>query len=122
MKKIPLIAGLVTFAVLAGGIWFFSQNNSSSPQNPQNHEYFWAEGCIHCQNVAQFMETWEKKDLWAIEKVEVSQNQANARRLIDRGNFCRLPQTQMGTVPLLVTPEGKCYSGDTPIINYLKTL
>jgi hypothetical protein len=62
--------------------------------------------------------SWNKKDKIQWDKFEVT-DQANADRMIARAVSCKLDPTQVGT-PLLFTPDGKCYDGDTPIIDYLK--
>mgnify|MGYP000872873737 FL=1 len=67
------------------------------------------------------MSTWEYKDQIEIEKLEAWSNVENARKLSDRFNYCRVPNAERG-VPLLFTPEGKCFIGDTPIIDELKSI
>lgn len=122
MKKFPIIIALVTVVIIVGGVIFVSKD--STPQSyplPTNLEYYWGEGCPHCKNVEDFMEGWDKKDDVTIEKSEVWNNPKNAAKMQARYDYCQIPPTQMG-VPLLFTPDGKCYSGDTPIIDYFKSL
>jgi hypothetical protein len=120
MKKFPLIIGLVTVLAVILGVFVFSKNTENP--NPANYEYFWSTTCPHCANVAAFYDAWTKKDSIKIDKLEVSGNTANARKLIQRGNSCKLPQGELGAVPLLFTPDGKCIAGDTPIIDFYKSL
>ena len=93
---------------------------------PQNYEYYWSETCPHCTNVEEFLEGWEK-DLPAqagkiqMDKFEVNESVKNAQKFIARGTYCKIPRSKLG-VPLLITPEGKCLTGDTSIIEYFKGL
>lgn len=66
------------------------------------------------------MDTWEGKDKILLDKKEVS-DPANAALFEKKATECNIPPAEMG-VPLLVTPQGKCYSGDQPIIDYFKSL
>jgi len=124
MKKFPSVIGLVTVLIILSGVWFLTKNSVSPAKLyplPPNLEYFWGQGCPHCANVESFLETWNKKEQVKIDKKEVRQNAANAAEMQARYEFCQIPPNQMG-VPLLFTPQGKCYTGDSPIINYLKSL
>ena len=120
MKKFPIIIGLATVLLLIIGVLLFSKK-SEPIELPTVLEYYWGEGCPHCKNVEDFMSTWEYKDQIEIEKLEAWSNVENARKLSDRFNYCRVPNAERG-VPLLFTPEGKCFIGDTPIIDELKSI
>jgi len=124
MKKFPLLIGIVTLAIILGGVFLFSKvpNQTSNTPLPASYEYFWSEGCPHCKNVADFMNSWGKKDQVKIDKLEIWSSPKNAALMEARYKYCKITdRTEMG-VPLLFTPEGKCFSGDTPIIDYLKGL
>ncbi|MGD0523391.1 MAG: hypothetical protein ABSA43_02425, partial [Candidatus Microgenomates bacterium] len=115
----------ITVLIIGGGIFLFSRSssNSSSPTLtklplPTKLEYYWRVGCIHCENVDNFIAGWDKKDKIQWDKFEVTDT-TNAQKMIDRAVSCKLDPTQVGT-PLLFTPDGKCIDGDTPIIDYLK--
>jgi len=123
MKKFPIIIGIFTLLIIIGGVFVFSKNEPNKPLTlPDNLEYFWLEGCPHCQNVEDFVNSWEKKDQITIDKKESQIDRQNGIRLIEVGKYCKLDVQSLGAVPLLFTPEGKCFLGDEPIINYLKTL
>lgn len=124
MNKFPIIAGLVTLLIIVGGVFIFSGNKTSDNPLvlPSNLEYYWLETCPHCKNVQDFMSTWEKKDQIKIDKLEVQINRQNGQKLLSVGKYCKIDSQSLGAVPLLFTPEGKCFLGDEPIINYLKTL
>lgn len=123
MKKLPIIVAAITLLIIIGGVFLFSKNSSSTSPTfpPATYEYFWGDGCPHCKNVQSFMDTWDKKDQINISKLEVWYNKSNAKLMQDRIKSCNLTPSQMG-VPLLVTPEGKCLIGDTPIIDLFKSL
>jgi len=112
--------------ILLGGVFFFTKNQGnamplSTPPPITSYEYFWGDGCPHCANVEEFMKTWEKKDQTNIQKLEVWSNRENAQLMQERAKSCGIAPSGMG-VPFLVTPEGKCLSGDTPIIELFKSL
>jgi glutaredoxin len=122
MKKPFILILLGTFAVIIlGAIFLGRDSNSSSPPLPASYEYFWGKGCPHCENVEKFLETWDKKDKIKIDKKEVFNDKNNALSLIKIAASCNLAQDEIG-VPFLFTPEGKCISGDQPIIEFFKNL
>ena len=123
MNKASWLIIAVTILIIGGGIFLFSRGGSgtATPTNlplPAKLEYYWRVGCVHCENVDKFIAGWDKKDKVQMDKFEVS-SRDNAQRMIDRAVSCKLDPNQVGT-PLLVTPDGKCIDGDTPIIDYLK--
>lgn len=124
MKKSIIAVAFVTIIIFVLGIFLISKGSSSKPITyplPANLTFYWGNGCSHCKNVENFLSTWEKKDTVKVDKKEVWSSVANANELKARYKYCKVPQSQMG-VPLLFTPDGKCYSGDTEIINYLKNI
>ncbi len=124
MKKFPIIIGIITFLIVIGGILIFSKENKKieTITLPSSLEFFWLEGCSHCKNVEEFINSWDKKDQIKIDKLEAQINKQNGLKLISVGKYCKIDNQLLGSVPLLFTPEGKCFLGDEPIINYLKTL
>lgn len=123
MKKFTITAVVLTFVIIIGGVFLASKgaNSNKSYPLPTVLIYYWGDGCPHCKIVADFMSSWDKKDTVKMDKKEVWNNASNAKEMQARYTYCGVPQSQMG-VPLLFTPDGKCYSGDTPIIDYLKSL
>lgn len=119
MNKLTLILIAVTILILGGGAYLFSKPTEISPIS--GYEYYWGDGCPHCKIVADFMETWSGKDKIKLTKFEVWNNTKNAAQMNDRAKVCNVVRTQMG-VPFLVTPEGKCLTGDQPIIDLFKSL
>ena len=126
MKRFPLLIGFVSILIIIGGVFIFSNNSkeqteTTPPNLPDSYEYYWGEGCPHCANVEEFIETWENKDKVQIDKKEVYKNQDNIALFKSRVEYCGLPNNQVG-VPFLFTPDGECVVGDTPIIERLKQI
>ena len=129
MKKFSIIIAVATISIVALGVFLIGKGSSSKPITyslPANLTYYWGDGCPHCKIVEDFLSTWappidEAGKKVQIDKREVWNNVANAKELKARYEYCKVPQSQMG-VPLLFTPDGRCYSGDTEIINYFKNL
>ena len=128
MNKYLVVTIIISFFLFLGGALLFSrQTNSpslpplSQSDLPDHLVYFWGDGCPHCANVQAFFDSWENFEKAGIEKMETWNNKENNYRLQQVGAFCQIPKNQIG-VPLLFTPEGKCISGDTPIIDHLKGL
>jgi len=131
MNKTAIVVILATVLIIIGGVFLVSKNSGSGGNNeplpsPASYEYYWGDGCPHCVNVESFLEGWDPPTGKAGKKVQITKyevwnNTNNAKRMEKRAITCGIKPQGMG-VPLLFTPDGKCYSGDQPIINYLKDL
>ncbi len=124
MTKSSLFFLTATFTIIILGTFFLSKkgNQSNTNVSPTSYEYFWSDTCPHCSNVAKFIETWEKKDTFKMEKIEINKSSENTQLFLERGTqICKISRNKLG-VPLLVTPEGKCFFGDQPIIEFLKSI
>jgi hypothetical protein len=124
MKKyLPLTIIILIMGLLVAGLYFLAKKNEAQLNlGPATaYEYYWGAGCPHCAVVAEFLDTWEGKEKVKIDKYEVWNNQANFKRMQQRATQCNLNKNELG-VPLLYTPDGKCYSGDTPIIDVFKSI
>ena len=124
MKKFFLPAvGALTLLIIVGGILFFSKETPKPTPLPlpTSYEYFWGDGCPHCEVVDEFFSSWENRDKVEIDKKEVWSSAANAKILQERATYCGIRPSEVG-VPFLFTPEGKCLSGDAPIIDFFKNL
>lgn len=118
------MVGAATILIILAGIFLFSKEpvgDSVVPSPPSNYEYYWGEGCPHCANVTDFFNSWKNMDKVKIEKKEVYENQDNAKLMLTRSQSCNLQNNQVG-VPFLFTPEGECFVGDAPIINFFEQL
>ena len=123
MNKFGIIVIVVTILILGGGALLITKDNSKpfpTPE-PNTYEYFWGDGCPHCKIVDDFFETWDGKDKIKIKKLEVWNNKSNASLMAERAKPCGIPLAEMG-VPLLITLEGKCLTGDQQIIEHYKSL
>lgn len=126
MNKSLIIGIVITLAIIVGGVFLFSSSDAGKAKAiplplPTSIEYYSRIGCPHCKNVDDFLSTWAKKDSVKITDYETGSNNTNAQRLIQRSTSCNIPSSEVG-VPMFFTPEGKCIVGDTPIIDYLKSL
>lgn len=126
MNKTAIIVILATLLIIVGGVFLVSKNSGSGRNNeplppPTSYEYYWGNGCSHCKNVEDFFSSWDKKDQVKITKYEVWNNTKNAKRMEQRAITCGIKPQGMG-VPLLFTPDGKCFDGDGSIIGYFKSL
>ncbi|OGM77185.1 hypothetical protein A2188_01440 [Candidatus Woesebacteria bacterium RIFOXYA1_FULL_43_9] len=119
MNKTVILAVTATLVILIGGAFLFTRPSTLPPIT--NLEYYWGNGCPHCKVVAEFMDTWDKKDTVKMDKFEVWYNSKNARQFNERVKLCNFTPEEMG-VPVLITPDSRCFTGDTPIIDYLKSL
>lgn len=125
-NKFGIIATIVTIILLVGGAYLFTR-----PEKPVvipekeagTYEYFWGNGCPHCAAVQEFYDKWDKKDSIKIKKYEVWYDKTNEKIMESRFNSCNPKPSDSGmAVPLLVAPDGKCYMGDSPIIDLYKSL
>jgi hypothetical protein len=129
MKKSYLIITLAAVAIVFLSIFIIKKPSTSSElpsptQKPATmYEYYWGQGCPHCENVDTFMESWDGADKIEINKMEVYNYPENAKQMVRRVADCtNIPPSDRGGVPLLITPDGQCLQGDTPIIDYFKGL
>jgi hypothetical protein len=124
MKRLWIVIVLIII-VIGGYVFLLSRSSNGSDTTSSSNSggllYFWSITCPHCKNVAAFLESYSEKDKIVLDKKEVSENRDNARLLSEKAASCNIPSNQVG-IPLLVTKEGECLSGDTPIIDYLKKL
>lgn len=123
MTKSGIIAIIVTLLILGGGAYFITKQDSKPIPTPEpnTYQYFWGNGCPHCANVAKFEETWTGKDKIKMNKLEVWNSAENARIMADRAKVCGIKSSDLA-VPLLITLDNKCLMGDTPIIDFFKSL
>ena len=119
MKKTPFFLFLAALIILIGGAIFFSKRAPSPTlPSPTTYEYFFSPTCPHCTNVTQFLDSWDKKDTFQIQKYDVTGTE-NSDLFLARGKACEIRPSELG-VPFMITPGGECLMGDTPIIDYLK--
>ena len=109
-----------------GSIYFFNTDFNRT-DNQSTFSYlvnFRNQSTFNVSAVDEFVNSWENKGKLEqeVQKFEVwynSSNQALMTKLATE--VCKITPQGMG-VPLLVAPDGKCYNGDGPVIEYYKTL
>jgi glutaredoxin len=123
MSKSLLIIAAATVIITIVGVVFLNKGNQvkETPPPATSYEYFWSETCPHCAKVAEFLDSWDKKDKLELNKMEVNQNPDSAQLLVQRAVSCGIKQNEIG-VPFLFTPDNQCIVGDTPIIEFFKNL
>lgn len=119
MNKITIFLIIISFVVLGGGAYIFTK--PTVIPEVTGYEYFWGNGCPHCEIVDEFFENWEGKDKIKINKMEIWSNTKNAELMTERATKCGISRSNMG-VPLLVIPDGTCLVGDQQIIEHYKSL
>ena len=138
MKKIIVFSGIaVFFTLILSGCSYLSIDNNTN-NNPQNTEkqndntvtggedyvvnqddtvLFWGEGCSHCENVEKFLtENSSIAEKVKLKKIEVFNDLKGQKMFMEKVKECQLSQAG---VPLLYR-SGKCFQGDTPVIEELK--
>lgn len=123
MNKFGFVIMLITLVILGGGAYFISSREPKpiAQVDSDTYQYFWGNGCPHCENVSKFTDTWSGKDKIKIKKLEVWNSPANARIMAEQAKVCGIKQSELA-VPFLITPDKKCLMGDTPIIDLYKSL
>jgi hypothetical protein len=126
MDKTPMV---IIIVIILAGAFFWALESGFLPANftknigtddvPSGIVLFYGEGCPHCKNVDDFVSKNKIEDKVKYTKMEVWQNTDNQKLLGEVAVKCGIDTNQIG-VPLLYDGAGKCYSGDTDVINYLK--
>jgi glutaredoxin len=85
---------------------------------------FWGNGCPHCEVVKNFIKENHADDKLKLSLKEVYYNRRNQDQLQSKVKQCQTPGLDPNNigVPLAYIPESnQCLSGDTPIIDWIKT-
>jgi len=125
MKQI-IYAFIVLLIVL--GIGYYLKNSPQVNKNiipavssGKDSILFVSETCPHCRNVEQWLsENTLIKDKIILE-TKMVEIQENRELLANKAEECQFNTSKGIGVPFLYS-EGKCVSGDTPIIDYFKSL
>lgn len=113
---------IIIFVVIASASLLPNLFKKNNPTTPQNHNIilYFLETCPHCVIVEEFIQTNKIEEKITITKKDVAEA-ANAKELIAKEKFCKLPDNEIGSVPLLWDDEtSKCFLGDKDIINFLQ--
>lgn len=103
---------LLTILVFAG----CSGNTDQVVQDSSNIIFFYGKECPHCQKVEEYFSENKVAEKVQFSQREVYHDKANATFMAQKAKQCGLDEKSLG-VPLLWV-EGKCYSGDTDIIQF----
>jgi len=83
-----------------------------------NRVIFWGEGCSHCEVVEEYLKENDPENRLELEKMEVFTNKSAQGVYIEKSKACGKNSKSI-SVPMMYW-EGECFSGDTPIIDFLK--
>lgn len=135
--KIIISFFVILILVIAGlyGYYLYKQNSNNKICNPTAYKiaasgnlslpsgivFYYGSTCPHCKLVEEFMKNNSIESKISIIQKEVFQNKTNADEMVNIQNLCKLPQEDIGAVPLLYL-NNTCYLGDKDIICILKSL
>ncbi|HOZ80665.1 MAG TPA: hypothetical protein PK370_00395 [Candidatus Woesebacteria bacterium] len=123
MKKFLIIIIFLLFSA-----WVYQKLTTPPAEQKYSNDQaeiiiYWGDGCPHCENVKKYISDNKIDQKIKILFKEVYQNKNNQKELLEYVKKCPEIDTRQGVgVPLgYVVSESKCYLGDTPIIDWLKT-
>ncbi|KKR21672.1 MAG: hypothetical protein UT50_C0005G0006 [Candidatus Moranbacteria bacterium GW2011_GWA2_39_41] len=117
-----LIGGIILFAVLVTGLWFWSSREDAkkaleTPVTTDIVLFFGAE-CPHCKDVDKFVVDNQIAEKVKFDSLEVWHNDANAKVLIQKSKECGIDENKVG-VPFLFA-RGKCFVGTPEVEGFFK--
>lgn len=116
-----LIIIVIGIIVLFGGL-MLAKNYSLRKIADNRQIFFYGEGCPHCLNVEKFVAENKVEEKFKFEKLEVFNNQDNLALMLQYTKKCGLEGDAAMGVPVYWDGQSaQCFSGDEPIINFLKT-
>ena len=110
-KKI-VVGFFITSVIILGVLLFFYV------QKQNEVILFYGDGCPHCEIVENFIDNNKINEKVTIIRLEIWNNTENRQKLETVIKICKMNQNETG-IPLAYT-GGKCYMGDSPVINMLK--
>ncbi len=81
--------------------------------------YYYGRECPHCEKVEKFLEDNDIYKKINFAKKEVWHNKDNGEKLMEAAQKCGINPKKIG-VPF-VSEKGKCYIGDSDVINFFKS-
>lgn len=123
MRDSLFFSSIIAILILTGAVlisYVKEENPTIAFAPPKTFEYYFSINCPGCVNVDNFLGSWEGKDKIFVEKIEVK-NSETAKKFYARGVFCEFEKNELG-LPLLVTPDVKCFTEDFQIIEHLESL
>lgn len=96
-----------------------TQSDDSTPKNKIDIQYFWGDGCSHCEELEPWLNEFENenKDKVVIHRHEIWKNKKEATAFSQLMNIYGVPKNQQGTPTLIV--NNKVIIGTTDIENKL---
>lgn len=121
-KIIPFII-IVVIAFLGYKVFFTQPVLKGVSDDAADLVLFWGDGCPHCKNVEDYISQNKVNDKVKIAYKEVYYNKTNQSLLQETVKKCPEIDSSQGIgVPLAYSKsDGKCFYGDTPIIDWLKS-
>ncbi len=116
-----VFVALLLVIVIGSGFYFFT-GQKTAPVLVNSYEYYWREGCPHCEKVSEFFDGWSGSNKIELEKKGLHESAKNSNLLVQRAQKCGMSKNDPLGVPFLYTPDGSCLMGDEPIIEYFKSL
>ena len=116
-----LILIIIGIIVLFGGL-MLAKYYSERKIADNRQIFFYGDGCSHCANVEKFVADNKVEEKIKFEKLEVFNNQDNLALMLSYTKKCGLTgDAGMGVPVYWDGATAQCYSGDTPIIEFLKS-
>lgn len=123
-----VIVYTIIIIILAAAIFFVFQSGflssvSSGPVTatplPSGIVEFYGQGCPHCADVDAFVKANNINQKVKFTQLEVWYNKSNASLLGQVVQKCGINASTVG-VPFLYDGNGKCFIGETDVINFYK--
>ena len=122
MKRDLLIV-LIIIGVIIGLFKLLSRppEFGFDPQKPIDLTFFWGNGCPHCEKVKKYISDNQIDKKLNIDSKEVYYDKKNQQSLIDAIDQCSEITDKKSIIVPVGVAGGKCFVGDQPIIDWLKT-
>ena len=124
MKKVAIILIVLIISLFVYKSFFSPTKTKGVSDQDAQLTLFWGDGCPHCKLVEDYITANQVESKVKIAYKEVYYNKSNQTLLQDTVKKCPEIDTSQGVgVPLaFVKNANKCLYGDTPIIDWLKSM
>jgi len=119
-KKTTIIFLAIAILVIAGVLYFAARNGAfdNPSQDAEGVILFYGDGCSHCADVEKYIQDNKINEKVQFTKLEVYNNQENAKKLLEKAVACGLNVNQVG-IPFVWDGQ-KCIIGGPEVINFFK--
>ena len=115
MGKVKLFILAILVAIIAFGIWVFTQVRPSLPNKPT---LYVTQNCPHCQNVKTYIQKNQVHTQFDFDEKQLNAHSRDIRELVRVMRFCGY-QTNQLPIPVLWTGNTqKCIVGEKNIISF----